>query len=108
MKQRINNNLLAVNPELAKEWHPTKNGDLTPEKVTPGSSKKVWWVCKKGHEWHPTKNGKLRPGDIRPSSGKKAWWVCEKGHEWEAVIADRNYGRGCPVCYSIKKNRRWI
>jgi hypothetical protein len=28
-----------------------KNGDLTPEDVTPGSHKKVWWVCEKGHEW---------------------------------------------------------
>ena len=28
-------------PELAAQWHPTKNGDLTPEKVTAGSSKKA-------------------------------------------------------------------
>ena len=26
--------------ELAKEWHPTKNGDLTPNDVTSGSNKK--------------------------------------------------------------------
>lgn len=45
------NCLAIVNPKLAKEWHPTKNGDLTAADVTPGSKKKVWWVCKKGHEW---------------------------------------------------------
>jgi hypothetical protein len=45
------NNLLKIYPEIAKQWHPTKNRDLTPDKVTPGSNKKVWWKCNKGHEW---------------------------------------------------------
>ena len=45
------NNLEVLNPEIAKQWHPTKNGELTPEVVTLGSNKKVWWVCGKGHEW---------------------------------------------------------
>jgi len=44
-------NLGVVNPGLAKEWHPTRNGDLNPRKVTPGSGKKVWWICSYGHEW---------------------------------------------------------
>ena len=38
-------------PDLAKEWHPTKNIPLTPSDVLPGSEKKVWWQCSKGHEW---------------------------------------------------------
>ena len=45
------NNLKAANESLAAEWHPTKNGDLTPDKVTPKSGKKVWWLGKCGHEW---------------------------------------------------------
>ena len=48
------NDLATVNPELAAEWHPTKNGELTPDMVTAGSSKKVWWRCKRGHEWLAT------------------------------------------------------
>ena len=44
-------NLQVINPDLAKQWHPTKNGDLTPKKITPGSAKRVWWVCEQGHEW---------------------------------------------------------
>jgi len=44
-------NLLKMYPEIAKQWHPTKNHDLTPDKVTPGSGEKVWWLCGKGHEW---------------------------------------------------------
>lgn len=44
-------NLGVINPGLAKEWHPTRNGDLNPRNVTPGSGKKVWWICINGHEW---------------------------------------------------------
>ena len=45
------NDLATLNPKLASEWHSTKNGELTPSSVTPGSNKKVWWICEKGHEW---------------------------------------------------------
>lgn len=38
-------------PEISKEWHPTKNGVLTPSEVTYGSGKKVWWICPIGHEY---------------------------------------------------------
>ena len=44
-------NLKAVNPNLAKEWHPTLNGTLKPQDVLPGSQKKVWWQCSSGHAW---------------------------------------------------------
>ena len=45
------NDLATTNPSLAKEWHPTKNGDLKPTDVVAGSNKKVWWLCSQGHEW---------------------------------------------------------
>ncbi len=63
------NNLLLTHPELAKEWHPTKNGDLTPQDIIQGSVKKVWWLCSKSDE-----------------------------HEWESTIANRANGTQCPVC----------
>lgn len=47
------NNLQQAHPEIAKQWHPTKN-TATPETTTPKSSKKVWWQCDKGHEWETT------------------------------------------------------
>lgn len=56
----INNKLLKQgslaqnNPELAKEWHPSKNGQLSPNEVMTGSKDKVWWQCKNGHEWQAT------------------------------------------------------
>jgi len=61
--------LAEVNPELAKEWHPTKNGDLSSFDFTKGSNNKVWWKC--------------------PVS---------EDHEWEAIINNRNRGKGCAVC----------
>ena len=46
-------NLKKINPKLAKEWHPTKNGNLTPKDVTPSSGQKVWWICdNRGHKGH--------------------------------------------------------
>ena len=38
-------------PDLAAEWHPTKNGEKLPEDFLHGSNKKVWWVCEHGHEY---------------------------------------------------------
>lgn len=35
---------------LAAEWHQTKNLPLTPDHVTMGSDKCVWWTYKCGHE----------------------------------------------------------
>ena len=49
--EKVFNALITVAPEVAAQWHPTKNGELTPETTTAKSAKKVWWVCEKGHEW---------------------------------------------------------
>lgn len=45
------NDLATTHPELAKQWHPTKNGVLMPQDVVAGNSRKVWWLCPKGHAW---------------------------------------------------------
>lgn len=50
--------LLTVNPELAAEWHPTKNGDLLPSQVLPHINDKVWWLGKCDHEWDDTINSR--------------------------------------------------
>ena len=68
------NSLAAVCPQIAKEWHPTKNGILTPEKISFGSKKKAWWICSKGPD-----------------------------HEWEASVGNRvSLGAGCPSCANKK------
>ena len=45
------NDLVTTNPDIAKEWHPSKNGELKPTDVTAGAKQYVWWQCEKGHEW---------------------------------------------------------
>lgn len=62
------NSLADLRHDLAKEWHPTKNGHITPNMVSLGASRKVWWLCS----------------------------VCR--HEWEATISHRANGTGCPKC----------
>lgn len=62
------NDLATISPELALQWHPTKNGDLTPGSIFATTAKKVWWICEFGHEW-----------DARVSNR-------------------RSLGLGCPVC----------
>jgi hypothetical protein len=72
-KTSKSNSLAFLNPKIAKEWHPTKNGKLTPSDVTSSSGKKVWWQCPKGND-----------------------------HEWQAIMSNRNKGIGCPICSNQK------
>ena len=42
---RRENNLVVKFPDIAAEWHPTKNGQLKPEMFGYSSNKTVWWQC---------------------------------------------------------------
>ena len=67
------NDLATLNPVLAKEWHPTENGNLKPEDVTPGSGKEVWWLCPEGHPYRMAVNQRAKRGDGCPyCSGHRA------------------------------------
>ncbi len=56
-KKLVKSNCLAtLNPELAKEWHPTKNGKLTPFDVFPAQGEKFGGNVQK----EMTTNGRLR------------------------------------------------
>lgn len=57
-------------------------------------------------QWHPVRNGSLQPTDLTPHSGKKVWWQCKEGHEWQATVDSRGRGRGCPVCYRERREKR--
>ncbi|MFF3350805.1 zinc-ribbon domain-containing protein [Streptomyces sp. NPDC002779] len=41
--------LAAQFPRIAEQWHPHRNGKLTPTQVTAGSGKELWWLCTRGH-----------------------------------------------------------
>ena len=45
------NSVADTHGHVADEWHPTRNGDVTPEMVIAGSHKKHWFQCEEGHEW---------------------------------------------------------
>jgi len=53
VKASSENNLLTKYPEIAAQWHSSKNLPLEPWQITPGSDKLVWWFCPKGsaHVW---------------------------------------------------------
>ena len=69
------NDLATKRPDLLQEWHPTKNNNLDPTKVLPGSGKKAWWICEKGHEWRAEINSRNKGSgcpecfDIRRRAG---------------------------------------
>ncbi|WP_446807668.1 zinc-ribbon domain-containing protein [Dysosmobacter sp.] len=46
----MSNLLSEVHPELVSEWS-NKNLPLTPDKITYGSNKVVWWKGACGHEY---------------------------------------------------------
>ncbi|PKQ62910.1 hypothetical protein BZG01_16635 [Labilibaculum manganireducens] len=52
------NCLETLNPQLSKEWHPTKNIDLTPRDVTANSNKSVWWLCECGFSYKAKVNNR--------------------------------------------------
>jgi hypothetical protein len=66
------NSLAFMNSTLAKEWHPTKNGQITADDVVPYSNKKVWWICEKGHEWESPPNNRSAGHNCPYCSGLKA------------------------------------
>ena len=115
------NCLETLNPSLAKEWHPTKNGSLTPKEVTPGSNKKVWWLCQNGHEWQVTVNNRTHRGTMCPyCSGRlacddncletlnpklaKEWHPTKNG---SLTPRDVTLGSGKKVWWVCKKGHEW-
>lgn len=75
------NNLATTHPDIADEWHPVKNGTLTPWDVVPGSQKFVWWRC-----------------------------ITNRKHVWRAKAVSRTRSRsGCPVCAlkTRRQPRKW-
>jgi hypothetical protein len=68
----VHTSLQFIHPDIAEQWHPTKN-TTTPDKVLPFSNESAWWMCNKD----PT-------------------------HDyWKAKISDR-HETGCPNCSHYK------
>lgn len=65
------NDLGTTHPEIGLEWHPTKNGDLSPSEVSPGSHAMVWWIDHFGHEWESSINKRTQGRNCPICSGHK-------------------------------------
>ena len=65
-----------LNSALQQQWDHAANAHLGNIAITPGSHKKVWWVCDQ----------------------------CPDGylHSWEASVRNRSAGTGCPQCIGRK------
>jgi hypothetical protein len=72
------NSLAKNRPDLARQWHPTRNGALSPRDVTTQTNRYVWWKCPRGsdHEWRCTVNSRSGRG-----------------------------GNGCPFCSGCRASR---
>ena len=69
-------------PEIARQWDPVKNEPLTPDQVTCGSNRRVWWVC-----------------------------PLNRAHVWAARVHKRTAGQGCPFCagfFAKKKKKKRV
>lgn len=58
-KATHDNHLGITNPEVAEQYHPTKN-TISIEKLRPGSITKRWWKCQEGHEWEASTAARAR------------------------------------------------
>lgn len=84
----VGNNLAEAHPELAKEFNVVRNG-ITAYDITPGSKKKVWWICALGHEWQISPSGRNRT----VSSNRKT-------NQISRVYKGKD--SGCPYCAGVK------
>jgi len=65
------NDLASTDPKLSEQWHPTKNGELTPRDVMAGTKRKIWWICEKGHEWQASVNARSNGRGCPVCNGKQ-------------------------------------
>lgn len=65
------NDLGSKYPDIAATWNHEKNKDVTPDMVTSGSNKKIWWICPKGHEWEASVSLRVRGTGCPYCNGKR-------------------------------------
>ena len=66
----MNNSLASMRPELVREWS-DKNLSLTPDKITYGSNKIVWWKAACGHEWQTSVKARSKGENCPICSGAR-------------------------------------
>ena len=90
-KVKDERNLAVINPDLAKEWHSEKNGELRPEDVRPQSNQKVWWQCSSGHEWHTTVSSRASGSGCPYCYGRYASKTNNLAREYPELILELDF-----------------
>lgn len=73
------NDLRTLFPQLALEWHPTKN-KLQPTEIQPGSPTNYWWLCQEKHAFRASPVNRTRGGTGCPSCAQSGFDPTEKGY----------------------------
>ena len=115
----MSNSLAAVHPELIVEWS-DRNLPLTPDSVTFGSNKKVWWKGACGHEWEtsikarssgekcPICSGARVVAGINDLSTLKPELASEWSEENEIKPTEVSIGSHKKVIWKCKLGHEWI
>ena len=111
--------LASVHPELIPEWS-EKNLPLTPDKITFGSNKRVWWKGACGHEWETSVKARSKGEKCPICSGARviegindlATLKPELASEWseknEIKPTDVSIGSHKKVIWKCKLGHEWI
>jgi hypothetical protein len=83
-------------PELAKQWHPTKNASLTADTVTPHSGQRVWWLCPHGHDWKAGINSRTRRHGCPYCAGQKPTADRNFATEYPELIKEWDWEKNSP------------
>ena len=94
------NRLSVLFPEIAAQWHPTKNRFLKPR--VEGSFRLS--INRRIPPEQKGRNRRLRPSDVAYNCSEKVWWQCKRSleHVWTTDVHRRTVeGLGCPFCHGI-------
>jgi len=113
------NDLKTTHSELCEEWNYDKN-KKRPECYSAGSTKKVWWKCKKDHEWESIINKRTKGIGCPYCSGQKTLkgyndlkttnselckeWNCDKNEKGSECYSA---GSGKKVWWKCTEDHEW-
>lgn len=107
----MSNSLAKVHPELVSEWA-ERNFPLTPDDITYGSNKRVWWKGSCGHEWQASVKARSKGEGCPICSGARAKSLRRKQSEnlfrkkWAATKTPQSPRQTKTLCQGKTQNRQ--
>lgn len=92
------NDLGTTYPEIAAEWDYERNTPLTPQDVTAGSGREVWWLCSKGHSWKARISSRVQGNGCPFCAGKRPIaGETDLATLYPEIAAEWDYERNAPL-----------